>query len=337
MYVNLHLGFYKESHMNFFQYFMFLLKELRSLSREVGYTSWQMYIAFARAYIRIRPEFEEFKVLQLYKYSGPEISRYLTMKQLPSLQKILNAGATAQEKATLYNKQSFNHTFREFIHRDWIYLPDSSEEVIRAFFTRNERSLLKPVGGCQGDGILLLNTSELDVDAFLREHRNDDSILEAFILQHPAMAQLNPSSVNTVRIITARRNGRVHMVGAAIRCGGADSYVDNFHSGGAAFPLDIDTGIVSGPGRSLTSKAPIFHSPATGTIVTGFEVPHWNKLLKVVTKAALLPEHLGYLAWDIAITPDGVDFVEVNVTTPGATVIQLNGPAYGKLKEFMHN
>lgn len=323
--------------MNPFQYFRFLTKELRTLAGDVGYTPWQMYTAFARAYIRVRPELEEFKVLELYKYSGAELSKFLTMRQLPTLQKTLNAGATEQEEAALYNKQSFNHIFHEFIHRDWLYLPDSSEEVIRAFFTRNKQSLLKPIGGCQGDGIRLLDRDTLDVDTFLREHRNDNSVLEAFILQHPAMAELNPSSVNTVRIITARRNERVHIVGAAIRCGGAGSYLDNFHSGGAAFPLDIKTGIVSGPGRSLSSKDPIFHSPATGAIATGFQVPHWDTLLKTVTRAALLPEHLGYLAWDVAITPDGVDFVEVNVTTPGATVIQLDSPAYGKLKEFMQN
>lgn len=323
--------------MNFFQYFRFLLKDLRSLAGEVGYTTLQMYIAFIRAYIRIRPEIEEFRVLQLYKYSGAELSKFLTMKQLSALQKKLNTDATAQEKAALYNKQSFNDIFRDFIHRDWLYLPDSSEEVIRAFFTRNAKSLLKPTGGCQGDGIQLLDADQLDMDAFLREHRNDDSVLEAFILQHPAMAELNPSSVNTVRIITARQNQRIHIVGAAIRCGGADSYVDNFHSGGAAFPLDTKTGIVSGPGRSLASKTPIFHSPATGVIVTGFQVPNWDTLLNAVTQAALLPEHLGYLAWDVAITPEGVDFVEVNVTTPGATVIQLDSPVYGKLKEFMHS
>lgn len=321
--------------MTFFQYQRLLRKELLPLAKEVGYTPLQMYIAFYRARFTIRPDLEEFKVLQLYKYSRTELSKYLTMEKLPAIQDILNRGAPQEEIVAVYSKHTFNRIFKEFIHREWLYLPDSSEEYIRSFLSRNRLSLLKPVAGYKGMDIQLLNTDELDVDAFLQKHSSDDSVLEAYIHQHPAMAKLNPSSVNTVRIITARKGHRVHMVGAAVRCGGSGAFVDNFHSGGAAFPLDVKTGIVSGPGRSLASKEPVFHSPATGHIVTGFQIPHWQTLLKTVTEAALIPEHLGYLAWDIAITPGGVDIVEVNVTTPGATIIQMDSASGGKLKDFM--
>lgn len=321
--------------MTFLQYQRLLRKELVPLAKEAGYTPLQMYVAFYRARFTVRPDLEEFKVLKLYKYSKTELSKYLTMNRLPDVQRVLNSGASEEEIVSIYSKHTFNRMFAEFIHREWLYLPESSEKEICSFLLRNRISLIKPVAGYKGIDIQLLNTDELDMDKFLQEHRYDDSVLEAYIHQHPALAELNPTSVNTVRIITARNGQRIHMVGAAIRCGGANAFVDNFHNGGAAFPVDTKTGIVSGPGRSLTSKEPIFHSPATGCIVTGFQIPYWDTLLDCVTRAALLPEHLGYLAWDIAITEVGVDIVEVNVTTPGATIIQLDGPAGGKLEEFI--
>jgi len=49
-----------------------------------------------------------------------------------------------------------------------------------------------------------------------------------------------------------------------------------------------------------------------------------------------MTEHIGYIGWDLAITEDGVEFIEGNINYPGNTIIQLDGPAaYPRLKKFM--
>lgn len=322
--------------MTLFANFKRLTGELPQIAQQAGYTIPQIYGAFCRCYLRRHVSLTEFRVLQLYKYSNAELSRFLLWCQLPKIQKKLNRGVTPEELSALHNKNSFNALFHEYVHRDWLYCPDSTTEDILTFLRRNETFLIKPVDTCMGDGIQLLLSREVNEDDFLSQYRREKVVLEAYITQHPAMAALNPTSVNTVRITTARRNGRVHIVGACLRCGGAGSYLDNFHSGGMAYPLDIETGIVSGPGNVLNTEKPSCYSPATGRIVTGFQIPHWDQLIRSVTEAANRPPHLGYLAWDVAVTPEGVEFVEVNVNNPDSNVIQLNdNPAYGRLKNFM--
>lgn len=67
-----------------------------------------------------------------------------------------------------------------------------------------------------------------------------------------------------------------------------------------------------------------------------FKVIHWDLLLDLVCKASVMTEHIGYIGWDLAITEDGVEFIEGNINYPGNTIIQLDGPvAYPRLKKFI--
>lgn len=295
------------------------------LAREAGCSTIEMYISFLRCYINKRIMLDEFISLQLYKYTSIGLSEFLTIRHVFKLQKSLNRNATQEELDALHNKHSFNALFRPFIQRDWLYLPDADAEEISSFFEKNNYALLKPVGSCEGRGIEFLDSTNPDTEHILLEHVNDPFILEAFIHQHPAMAALNTSSVNTIRIITARRQNDLLFLGAALRCGRPGSHIDNFHNGGSAYPIDLETGVVNGPGKMLDSNTPLVRNPSSGLIMPGFQIPHWDLLKKSVYQAAFIPEHIGYIAWDIAITEEGVEFIEANVKMPGVTIIQLNG------------
>ena len=63
----------------------------------------------------------------------------------------------------------------------------------------------------------------------------------------------------------------------------------------------------------------------------GLQLPHWDVLLQEVGEAAKLSKNMIYLGWDIAITEDGVDFIEANFGH-GVDVIQYDN--VGK-KEIM--
>lgn len=322
------------------QYFFYLLRELKVLAKEVGYSTLQMYIAFTRCYILKHVEFEEFKVLHLYRYTCAELKTFLVAHQNKKIKRALNSKKSAQasnRKDDQYGKNSINHRLGNLVKRDWMYMPDHSEDEIRQFISNHKKCIAKPTDKSQGEGITVFTPESTDAETFISLHKKDKYILEDFITQHPAMADLNPTSVNTIRIVTARKNERIYFVGAALRCGGENAVVDNFHCGGVGFPLDLETGIVCAPGKNLSNiHARQLVSPATGHIVVGFQVPHWDELIRTVKEAASVLEELGYLAWDIAITPSGVDIVEVNLSFPGASIIQLNDiGVYSGLKAFM--
>lgn len=325
------------TNMTFFQYLNMIISEIPVIAKAAGYSTVRMFAAFTRCYLITGAGLDQFKAMHLYKYTNAELRGFLTQKSLVRIQRIVNKDATKEETAKLSNKQSFNTIFSEFIKRDWVYIPHTNKEQLNVFFERNERSILKPVDGSHGMGIRVIDSRELNIEEFWEEYEGKEVILEAFIKQHPAVSELNPTSVNTVRIITARYKGKILFVGAGLRCGGAGAVVDNFHNGGSAYPIDVETGIVSGPGQNLSATEKLLKT-GIGKIVVGFQIPHWELLKETVVKAAMIPENLGYLAWDVAITPDGVDFVEVNDREPGTTIIQLDGKkAYKNLKEFIES
>ncbi len=320
------------------QYAKEIYTTLKTLSKDTGYSVTHLGASFVQSFLSCHVELEEFCSLRLYEYSAAKINTFLTTRRRQKLVRIVNAGVTKEEISSLHQKHRFNAAFSDFVTRDWLYLPDCSAEDIRSFIARNETFLSKPTTGTQGEDIRFIHRETLDVDEFIARHQNHPYLLEAFIQQHPAMAALNESSVNTIRIITLRYKGQVLLIGAGLRCGAAGSHVDNFHNGGSAYPIDIDTGIVTGPGQTLNATSRLLRHPTSHHIMPGFQVPHWETLKARVTEAALIPEHMGYIGWDIAITPDGVDFVECNVSSPGNTIIQLDGNSvYPRITQFMEN
>lgn len=318
-----------------FAYLKKIISTTGQIAKTSGYSHVGLLISFTLAFIRQHISIEEFEVFRLYEFSGRKHSRFLSFHKGKKISDFLNRKATKADYASIGEKHKFNQLFREFIQRDWLYLPESSSEDIRSFIARNPVFLAKPSYSMKGYDIHKFTSNGLDIEAFLQEYQEKPFLLESYIRQHPDVAAINPTSVNTIRIVTAQYKGHVKLVGGGIRCGGTGSIVDNFHQGGIAYPLDLETGIVCNLGRSKTGETYIRH-PSTGMIVPGFQVPHWDVLLEKIYKAALFCPRIGYVGWDIAVTQDGVDFVECNINYPGITVIQLDmGDVYYNLKTFI--
>ena len=149
-------------------------------------------------------------------------------------------------------------------------------------------------------------------------------LLEEFIVQHPEMARINPSSVNTIRVMTALdKNESAVIIGACLRAGGPNCFVDNFHSGGVAYPIDLDLGMVTSAGKNNTSLDRYTVHPSTGVAMIGFKVPHWADIMEQTIKAANKIPEIPIIGWDIAITQDGIEFVEANIGAD-PTVVQLD-------------
>ena len=316
-------------------YLRVVAKTLPEIARQTGHSTGRLWLSFIRLYLGFRVYVDEFQASHMYDFSNQKMSEILTVRRRIRQSRVFNAGATADDYALFNEKHRFNAFFADFVRRDWLYQPVADAAGAADFAGRHPVFLVKTDNGTQGKGIRLFRAGEFDPDAFAREYEGRNALLEAYITQHPAMAALNPSTVNTVRIVSARLGEDVLLVGACLRCGSANATVDNFHQGGVAYPIDMETGIISGPGRTLAGRADYLRHPSTGRIMPGFVIPHWDTLRAEVTRAARLSPRIGYIGWDIAVTADGVDFVEGNVE-PDSVVIQLDDRGvYPALRRFI--
>ena len=144
---------------------------------------------------------------------------------------------------------------------------------------------------------------------------------EAYILQprevnHEAIADLSPSALATVRIVTVLNEmGRGETVRAVFRMGQShDSVVDNFHAGGIAAPVNIETGelgVATDFGLS-PSVGWLDRHPATGAQIAGRQLPQWAQIKTLAERAHASFQDRIVVGWDIALTQGGLILVEGN-------------------------
>ncbi len=86
--------------------------------------------------------------------------------------------------------------FKDFIHRDWLFTDNASDGEITLFLSTHNKIIVKPTNQAQEIGVHVYHGESI------ADLRNGHVLLEEFINQHHAIADLNGSSVNTIRVYT---------------------------------------------------------------------------------------------------------------------------------------
>jgi hypothetical protein len=219
-------------------------------------------------------------------------------------------------REVLENKKRFNDQFREMVRREYytLYELSSNQEISKKLCENpTGKIVLKNSLGQAGRQVQVLNCSGMthnDLISYMRMNKFD--LAEEYIIQHPSLMNLSSTGLNTVRIITQENNGKVEVLAARLRIS-INSQVDNLAAGNTAAPVDIMSGLVSGPGVfSDISKSDISVHPVTHVRITEFQVPFWAEVIELVNKAALLIPSNRSVGWDVAIRSDGPLLIEGN-------------------------
>lgn len=228
------------------------------------------------------------------------------------------------------------------IYCDNRYYPISREEALRRC-VNGGRMIIKPTrdtGGGSDVKVFHADIGAEEISKMLDSYAHVDYIVQRTIVQHPALAEFNASSVNSLRIITVVFHGEVHILSAILRIGHAGSDVDNYSLGGYAAVID--------PDGTLQKKA-ITHSTKEGkTVFTeqtengrrfeGFRIPEWEKVCRTVKDAALRLPHHKLVGWDFAIDENGdvvlIEFnchIGQNQSTCGPTFGDLTDEIFGEI------
>lgn len=228
------------------------------------------------------------------------------------------------------NKIKFLNTFREETARDFLDLTTASLDEFKEFISKHPTFMAKPFDGICGKGIEKISAAESDAQELYNTLKTSgQTLLEEVIIQHPELNKLNPSAINTIRIVTIVKDGIPHVVFAGLRCGRMGYVVDNFVAGGMTVPIDIETGVINNVAVDKVGNVFDIH-PDTKTPFHGFRLPNWDAVIDLAKKAALRVESVKYVGWDIASTPNGPILVEGN-HFPGQVLYQLKAQTPDKI------
>lgn len=161
-----------------------------------------------------------------------------------------------------------------------------------------------------------------------------DFVVEGLIEQCRELAELNPDSVNTIRLITWLTQDGVHILSGVLRMGGAGSRTDNFSTGGIACGI-TEKGRLKETAYDQQYNRYMIHP--NGRRFANVIIPNYEKAKKLVQILHLRFGHFRIISWDIAITKDYTPaLIEFNLTPQSIDFHQINnGPLFGDATEQM--
>ena len=229
------------------------------------------------------------------------------------------------------NKIEFNEHFGDFLARKWIPIREDNRDEVISFIKDHDKLIAKADLGSCGKTVEMVDCKKEDPEHLYERllHMERPHLLEEVLVQHPAVSAIYPHAINTVRVVTILKDGKVHIASACVRFGNHGHTVDNFNSGGMTAPMDEKTGEITDYAIDK-SKNLFTHHPETGAPIKGFVFPMWDEVCEMCTKAALVVPQVGYIGWDVCFTPDRPAIVEGN-DYPGHDLYQLPEHTHDKM------
>ena len=219
-------------------------------------------------------------------------------------------------------KPDFLEDFKKYTKRDFIVPERCTIEEFKSFINRHEVFMSKPYDGLGGADVEKKHTKEIEnIAEYYHYCKNNRIFLEEVIKQHNELNRLCSASCNTIRIMTFNNKGKAEILWAGLRIGNGINSVDNFHAGGMATEIDLETGKLLKPALDKDLREFIYH-PTTKVQFEGFEIPYFNEVKKMVCEAALESDKILVVGWDVAITEKGPVIIEGN-RRPGFDVVQV--------------
>ncbi|MEM6280049.1 MAG: sugar-transfer associated ATP-grasp domain-containing protein [Verrucomicrobiota bacterium] len=187
-----------------------------------------------------------------------------------------------------------------------------------------KRFFVKPVDGDGGRGACVVEKAESEL--IVRESSNPGeycapesfqltrrSVVQEAIQQHPRLDELFPHSLNTVRIATLfSPESTVRVVGAFLRIGKGNQFVDNGDQGGIGAAIHLETGQLAKTASNNRGRHFEKH-PDTGMSFGDVTLPFWKDVLELAREVqhGFAPFNR-FLGMDIGFSESGPVLVEVN-------------------------
>lgn len=192
---------------------------------------------------------------------------------------------------------------------------------------QKKKLVFKPSAGTHGDGFYcfeyedgtyMVNSEPKTKEELVEVITSQKSfyIITDYIVMHSKLKKIYPKSVDSIRIMVVNSNGYdPRILQAYLRIGSSKTgFTDNIGYGGICSMVNLENGELYNP---QTVKDHVFypceHHPDTGTKISGVVIPHWELICESVKKISRLMPELEYLGFDVAVTEDGLNIMEINI------------------------
>lgn len=199
-------------------------------------------------------------------------------------------------------------------------------------------AIIKPsLGGTWGIGVKLIQSSNgIITDMNCPIKKLFDSYKQSFIIQermeqHSDMAMLNPTSLNTIRVMSYRRGDEIVILYAVVRIGRNGQVIDNETAGGIKADIDLSTGKIKGVAFG-NAKEKLMPKTDVGTVLDGFQIPSFQNIMSMVKEMHYQLPYFNMVGWDMSVDKEGKPaLIEWNRAAELSQV--AHGPAFGDLTE----
>ena len=228
-----------------------------------------------------------------------------------------------------------------YVFEDNREISESEARGILLDFPQFVRKVALGIGG--GRGVMKVVWSDVEdkksaLDELLK---GNDIIFQKVIEQDDFIAQFNPDSVNTYRLLTLNINGCCTVLSSFLRMGAKGSFVDNLCSGGGVLVGINSEGEINDFGVNKEYKK-IYQAP-TGLKFKGIGIPNWQRVKESVVDYHRNIPQANLIGWDIAIDKNGTPIVvEINLDSAAVEAHQIfNGPVFGErfdeVRDYIRN
>lgn len=190
--------------------------------------------------------------------------------------------------------------------------------------------------GMWGTGVRIINSdngkigdNESVEDLFRQFGKN--FIIQKKVIQHEGMSLLNPTSLNTLRVLSYRQGDYIYIMYAVVRIGRKGKKVDNETAGGINADINLDNGRIKDCAYGTPSEKRILKTDV-GTILKDFQIPSFDKVLGIVRDLHLRLPYFHLVGWDFGIDREGRPVMIEWNRCPDLSQT-AHGPAFGEMTE----
>lgn len=212
--------------------------------------------------------------------------------------------------------------------------PITYKEVINVCLQESKLIIKPSIDSGLGKGIIFIEESNPEKKAKILESTllqfEKDFVIQKVIKQHETMAYLNPTSINTVRIMSFLNQDEVTLLSPHVRIGMNNSKTDHF---GVACGISQDGKLKDFLVNYSDGKRLMSHPD--GHVIKGIEIPGFQKIKQIIKQEHYKLAHFRIISWDFAIDMSAEPvLIEVNLRYPGINNHQLtSGPLFEGLTD----
>lgn len=219
----------------------------------------------------------------------------------------------------------------------WI---DSSKKIlpppiaINMLLKEHEFFIKESVSSYGGHGVTYFNAKEKNREELISilNKSGENLVVQRAIKQSEILSKINPSSVNTIRIVSfLKKSGDIKIYSSVLRMGINGAKVDNASSGGITVGIK-DNGQLREDAYTAKGLKYTKRHPNSQIEFSSIVIPNFEQIKDKIKELHTYIPQFRLLSWDLALDEENAPIlVEVNMASGELDFHQLNnGPIFGE-------